>query len=157
MSEQGHHQHHGLGRGAQPIEDGAFAGAERLVTRVADEALLLLRMDTDIALACLASGRAMLIGAECRRGVHACPPSSVGERTKRSMSGPPFALQVHLPTVACGATQDTLANNNLKFMFLVAPIAHVAPVNPDFEDALRRRQQVPITGLTLDTTRLLLT
>src|SRR5436190_23977246 len=61
-------------------------------------------MDTDIALACLASGRAMLIGAECRRGVHACPPSSVGERTKRSMSGPPFALQVHLPTVACGAT-----------------------------------------------------
>src|SRR6266480_4924875 len=104
MGEQGHHQHHGLGRGAQPIEDGAFAGAERLVTRVADEALLLLRMDTDIALACLASGRAMLIGAECRRGVHACPPSSVGERTKRSMSGPPFALQVHLPTVACGAT-----------------------------------------------------
>src|SRR2546423_8346979 len=62
-------------------------------------------MDTDIALACLASGRAMLIGAECRRGVHACPPSSVGERTKRSMSGPPFALQVHLPTVACGATR----------------------------------------------------
>src|SRR2546429_3214148 len=106
MGEQGHHQHHGLGRGAQPIEDGAFAGAERLVTRVADEALLLLRMDTDIALACLASGRAMLIGAECRRGVHACPPSSVGERTKRSMSGPPFALQVHLPTVACGATTE---------------------------------------------------
>src|SRR5207249_1783361 len=75
-------------------------------TRVADEALLLLRMDTDIALACLASDRAMLIGAECRRGVHACPPSSVGERTKRSMSGPPFALQVHLPTVACGATEQ---------------------------------------------------
>src|SRR5256714_11492186 len=62
-------------------------------------------MDTDIALACLASGRAMLIGAECRRGVHACPRSSVGERTKRSMSGRPFALQVHLPTVACGATR----------------------------------------------------
>src|SRR5256714_8639020 len=69
-------------------------------------------MDTDIALACLASGRAMLIGAECRRGVHACPPSSVGERTKRSMSGPPFALQVHLPTVACGATYLEEFQNN---------------------------------------------
>src|SRR6266849_10765404 len=39
-------------------------------------------------------------------------------------------------------------------MFLVEPIAHVAPVNAHCEDALRRRQQVPITGLTLDTTRL---
>ena len=37
MGAQGHHQHHGLGF-SQPIEDGAFAGAERLVIRVADEA-----------------------------------------------------------------------------------------------------------------------
>jgi len=91
MGEQGHHEHRGLCRGAQPIEDGAFTGAEGCVTRVAEEALLLLHMDTDIALARVTSGRAVLIGAECRRGVHAYPPSSVGERTKRSMSGPPFA------------------------------------------------------------------
>src|SRR5215475_12999613 len=104
VGQQGHDEHHRLRRGAQPIEDRAFAGTEGLVTRMADEALLLLRMDTDVALARLASGRAVLIGAECRGGVHACPPSNVGERTKRSMSGPPFALQVHLPTVACGAT-----------------------------------------------------
>jgi hypothetical protein len=42
----------------QPIEDCAFAGAEGFVTRVADEALLLTRMDTNIALASQASGRA---------------------------------------------------------------------------------------------------
>src|SRR5262249_49137301 len=65
---------HGLCRGAQPIEDGACAGAEGFVTRVADEALFLLRMDTDIAHACLASGRTMRIGTECRRGVHGAPP-----------------------------------------------------------------------------------
>src|SRR5262245_54385001 len=104
VGQQGHDEHHRLRRGAQPIEDRAFAGTEGLVTRMADEALLLLRMDTDVALARLASGRAVLIGAECRGGGHACPPSNGGERTKRSMSGPPFALQVHLPTVACGAT-----------------------------------------------------
>src|SRR5262245_32995811 len=106
VGQQGHDEHHRLRRGAQPIEDRAFAGTEGLVTRMADEALLLLRMDTDVALARLASGRAVLIGAECRGGGHACPPSNGGERTKRSMSGPPFALQVHLPTVACGATSS---------------------------------------------------
>jgi hypothetical protein len=37
---------------------------------VADEALRLLRMDTAIAHACLASGRAGPIGAESRRGSH---------------------------------------------------------------------------------------
>ena len=56
MGEQSHDEGHGLCRGAQPIEDGPWAGAEGLVTRVADEALLLLRMDTDIAMACLAYG-----------------------------------------------------------------------------------------------------
>src|SRR5215472_19193443 len=38
---------------------------------VADEPLFLLRMDTDIALASLASGRAVPMGAEYRRGIHA--------------------------------------------------------------------------------------
>src|SRR6266702_8074120 len=44
--------------------------------------------------------------AECRGGVHDCPRSIVGERTKRSMSGPPLCLQVPLTTVACGATLE---------------------------------------------------
>src|SRR5262245_8888015 len=74
MSEQGHHEHHGLGRGTQPIKDGPFAGAEGFATLVADEALPFLRMDTNIALAGLASGRAVLLGAECSRGVHDAPP-----------------------------------------------------------------------------------
>src|SRR5437764_11888622 len=74
MGEQRHDDDHGLCRGAEPIEDGPFAGAEGFVTLMADEALLLLRMDTDIAHTCLASGMAMLIGAKCRRGVHDAPP-----------------------------------------------------------------------------------
>src|SRR6516165_11063601 len=74
MSEQRHHEAHRLSRGAQPIEDRPFCSAEGCVTRVADEALLLLRMDTDIALANLTSGMAVLIGAECNRGVHDTSP-----------------------------------------------------------------------------------
>src|SRR4030095_3263750 len=33
-----------------------------------------------------------------------CPPSHVGERTKRSMPGPLFSLQANHTTVKCGAT-----------------------------------------------------
>src|SRR5262249_40254073 len=44
------------------------------VTLVADEALLLLGMDTNIALVGLASGMAVLVGTECGRGVHDTPP-----------------------------------------------------------------------------------
>src|SRR5262249_28129518 len=74
MGEQRHHEAHGLGRGAQAVKRGAFGGAERLLARVADEPLVLLRMDTDIALARLASSRAVSIGAECGCGVHDAPP-----------------------------------------------------------------------------------
>ena len=42
MGEQRHDEDYGLGRGAQPIEDGPCAGAEGFVTLVTDEALLLL-------------------------------------------------------------------------------------------------------------------
>src|SRR5207244_2556220 len=51
MGEQGHHEHYGLCRGTQPIEDGPCAAAEGFVTLVADEALLLVRMAPNIALA----------------------------------------------------------------------------------------------------------
>ncbi len=75
MAESGQRGDQGrLCRGAQPIEEGTFAGAEGVVTRVADEALLLLRMDTNSALAGLASGMEVLIGAACGRGVHDTPP-----------------------------------------------------------------------------------
>src|SRR5712671_2620366 len=101
MGEQGHDEGHGLCRGAQPIEGRAFGGAERLVTRVTDEPLLLLRMDTDIALAGLAAGRAREIRAEYRGGVHDDSPLLVvlGSMPRRSMSGPPFPLQSHSTTV----------------------------------------------------------
>src|SRR5215510_8212115 len=74
MGEQRHHEAHGLGRGAQAVKRGAFGGAESLMALVADEPLFLLRMDTDITLASLASRRAVSIGAECDCRVHDAPP-----------------------------------------------------------------------------------
>ena len=72
-----HDEDHGLGRGAQPIEHRASGGAERFVTLMAAEALLLPRMDTDIALAAVASSMTVPIGAECGCGVHDGPPGVV--------------------------------------------------------------------------------
>src|SRR5215510_9764497 len=104
MSEQGHDAHHGLCRGAQAIEDRTSAGAEGFVALVTDEALLLSRMNTNVALASLASGRAVLIGAAYGCGVHDGPPGFVWKHAKRSMSGPPFLLQVSFTTVKWRAT-----------------------------------------------------
>jgi hypothetical protein len=104
MGKQGHDDDHGLGRGAQPIEHCACGGAERFVTRVADEALLLLRMDTDIALADLASGMTVPVRAKCLVGAMTLLLARRGNIATRSMSGPPLALQLHRTTVWCGAT-----------------------------------------------------
>src|SRR6516165_8391930 len=92
MGEQGHDDHDRLCRSAQPIEDGAFACAEGCVTRMTDEPLLLLRMDTDIALAALASGRTVLVGAECRRGVHDAPPGCAWKTLPRDVCLDPRLL-----------------------------------------------------------------
>jgi hypothetical protein len=45
--------------------------------------------------------------AKCRGGGHDCPPSRVGERTQRSLSGPLVAFQANLTTVKRGATRMT--------------------------------------------------
>jgi len=39
-------------------------------------------------------------------------------------------------------------------MLLVPPIANVSSVNAHFEEALRQGQELPLTGITLDKTRL---
>ena len=88
MGEQGQNDHDSLCRSVQPIEDGAFASAEGFVTRMTDEAPLLLRMDTNIALADLASSRAMPVGAACGGRVHDSPPGFVWKQAKRSMLDP---------------------------------------------------------------------
>src|SRR5436305_14168800 len=76
-------------------------------------------MDTDIALARLASGRAVPIGAECGCGVHGGPPGFVWKQAKRSMLGPPFSLQVSFTTVKCRATAFTISSDNhLLFHYL---------------------------------------
>ena len=105
MGEQGHDEDDSFCRGAQPIAHRTCGGAEGFVALVTDEALLLPRMDTDIASANLASGRAVLIGAECGCGVHDGPPGCVWKQAKRSMTGPPFLLQVSFTTVKCRATR----------------------------------------------------
>src|SRR5262249_42582766 len=104
MGQQGHHEAHRLGRGAQPIEDRTFGRAEGFVARVADEPLLLPRMDTDIALARLASGRTVPIGAEDGCGVHdGPPPDGAGNIARMKYVWTPFSLQAHRTTIGCGA------------------------------------------------------
>ena len=100
MGEQRHHEGDSLGRSAQAVKRGAFRGAERLVALGTQEPLVLARVDADVALAGLASGRTRQIGAAYRCGVHDDPPPGVvGEHAKRSMSGPPCSLQANLTTV----------------------------------------------------------
>src|SRR2546423_15491657 len=67
-------------------------------------------MDTDIALARLAAGRTVPIGAECGCGVHDGPPGVVWKHAKRSIFGPPFSLQVSCTTVKCRATASDACN-----------------------------------------------
>src|SRR5262245_60497820 len=100
MGEQGHDDHDRLCQSAQPIEDGAFASAEGFVTRMTDEAPLLLRMDTNIALAGLASSRAMPVGAACGCRVHDSPPGFVWKQAKRSMLPPHFRYKCASPRLS---------------------------------------------------------
>src|SRR2546422_2803373 len=105
MGEQGHDEDHRFCRGAQPIEDRACGRAEGFVARVTDEPLLLPRMDTDIALASLASGRTVPIGAEDGCGVHEDPPPGCAwKHCQEKYVWTPFSLQLHHTTVGCGAT-----------------------------------------------------
>src|SRR6266446_4044566 len=101
VRHQGHHETDRLRRSPQAIQRGAFRRRERLTTRRADEALLLARVDADVALACLSSGGTDQIGAECACGVHDVSPllALLASMPRKSMSGPPFSLQAHLTTV----------------------------------------------------------
>ena len=71
---QGHDPGHRVRRRPQTIQRRASGGGEGLVTLGTDEAFLLTRVDANVALAGLASGRTRQIGAEDGRGVHAHPP-----------------------------------------------------------------------------------
>ena len=99
MGEQSYNEHHGLCRGAQPIENWPFAGAEGFVTLMADEALLLLQMATNMALTSLASGMAVPIGAKYGRGVHDTPPGREWQHCHEKYVWTPFPLQRHRTTV----------------------------------------------------------
>src|SRR6266536_49956 len=110
-------------------------------------------MDTDIALARLASGRAVPIGAECGCGVHGGPPGFVWKQAKRSMLGPPFSLQVSFTTVKCRATPIGLSDLymlNVRFLpailvkkkpdfFATAPCSHNTPWSNFMEESQAMR------------------
>ena len=99
MGEQRDDERHRLGRGAQAVEDRACRGGEGLAALRADEALVLARMDANIALAGLASGGTRQIGAECRCGVHDCPPWRWGTCQEEYVWTPVCYYKRHLTTV----------------------------------------------------------
>src|SRR5439155_22207950 len=110
--DQGHDIHNGLCRVEESIEGGVFAGDEGFETPMTDKPFYPLRMDTNIALARLTSGRTVTIGTECGCGVHDGPPGVVWKHAKRSIFGPPFSLQVSCTTVKCRATTVTYSHPN---------------------------------------------
>src|SRR6266446_468141 len=67
----------------------------------------------------------------------------------------PKALERGRPVLyTLSKAQHTLADNNLEVMLLVPPIAHVSPVNAHVERAIRKRQELPITGINIEKKRL---
>src|SRR5215813_3944243 len=73
VCQERQHEHHGLGWCPQAVERRPFRCGEGLAALRAEEAFVLARMDTNIALTALASGRTRRIRAECCGGVHAYP------------------------------------------------------------------------------------
>ena len=99
MGEERDHKGHRLRRGPQVVQRRAFRHGKRFTARRAEEPRVLTRVDTNIALACLSSGRALQIRAEDDAGVHDCPPGFAWEHTKRSISGPQSSSQLNCTTV----------------------------------------------------------
>ena len=63
----------------QAVEDHPMRGREGLTALRVGEVPALARMDANMALTDLAFGWTRQMGAACCSGVHAYPPSSVGE------------------------------------------------------------------------------
>src|SRR5712691_11774268 len=130
VGQERHYQAHRLRRGPQAIEGRAFRGAERLLTRCAEKALVLARVDANVTLAGLSSGGACHIGAECCCGVHACVLRvALGNVPRGSMPGPPFSLQANHTTVSCGATRldQSLAFVSVPALLRWPDIVHSRP------------------------------
>src|SRR2546429_7384957 len=78
VGHQRHHETDRLCRGPQAIASRAFRGGERLVTLRAHEALLLTRVDANVALASLSSrGGGPNWGGSGRRVPEGAPPLAV--------------------------------------------------------------------------------
>src|SRR5215467_6101756 len=116
-----------------------------------DEALLLLRMDTDIALAGLASGRAMPVWAECGGGVHDSPPGFVWKQAKRSMLDPHFRYKCASPRFSAELPPPTALSFTLYFLdnsTEIMPDSRAILAALLAEVAKRQAVEVQITGHT---------
>jgi hypothetical protein len=71
-------------------------------------------MDTNIALAGLASGMAVLVGAECGRGVHDTPPGYAWQHCHEKYVWTPvgFTTSPHHGLVQCYLALTTTHENN---------------------------------------------
>src|SRR5262249_51628369 len=96
MRQQREPQAHRLRRRAQTIKGGPLSGGEGFAALRAAQALLLARVNTNIALARLASGRALKIGTKYACEVHTHPPG-VDCGFAKSMAGPSLLLQIGSP------------------------------------------------------------
>jgi hypothetical protein len=99
MGQQRHHNDDDLCRSAQAGEDRPFGCRESPTALATEESLVRARMEANIALTSLASGRARQMRAEYGCGVHDDPPGFVWKQATRSMSGPPLFSQANRTTV----------------------------------------------------------
>ena len=92
MREQGPHGHDQFSRRTPPVEDRAGRSRAGFVARLTNTPRLLARVNPEIALADLASGRTCQVRAEDHRGVHAGSPllALLGSMPRRSIAGPPL-------------------------------------------------------------------
>src|SRR5882724_2639741 len=98
MRQEGEDQADGLHRRTQAVEDRPFPSREGGVALLADQALLLARVNANVALPGLASSWAVKIGTKCVSEVHASPPG-VDLAFAKSRAGPPFLLQIRFSTL----------------------------------------------------------
>ena len=96
MRQECDHEGDRLRRGPQAVKRGACRRGERLVALRAEEPFVLPRVETNIALACVASSGARHMGAEYSRGVHDDPPGCAWKHCQEKYVWTPVSLTTSL-------------------------------------------------------------
>src|SRR6266581_9252592 len=86
----------------------------------------------DIALASVASGRTVSIGAEDGCGVHDDPPPSCAwKHCQEKYVWTPFSLQLHHTTVGCGATGTLIVHTPTAIVCVGRSVTTWGPLSQD--------------------------